>query len=183
MYILGNGSTDNYTLLVFGANVDTLTKNGDYYIEDLEKALENSNPTITLKDDTTISTVDLERIKKSGKKVTFNYYKGKELIYSYIIDGNKVKSTSSIPTGIKFNSSNKKDILRLANYADGLTASLSKTVDLSNGVKIKLYVSDKYKNETSVTRTVIVTDILVNKIELVSDSINSFLLLCPGNLP
>ena len=123
-----------------------VTKKGDYYIEDLEKALENSNPTITLKDDTTISTVDLERIKKSGKKVTFNYYKGKELIYSYIIDGNKAKSTSSIPTGIKFNSSNKKDILRLANYVDGLTASLSKTMDLSNGVKIKLYVGNKYKN-------------------------------------
>lgn len=31
MYVLGNGSTDNYTLLVFGANVGTLTKNGDYY--------------------------------------------------------------------------------------------------------------------------------------------------------
>lgn len=31
MYVLGNGSTDNYTLLVFGANVDTLTKDGDYY--------------------------------------------------------------------------------------------------------------------------------------------------------
>ena len=31
MYVLGNGSTNNYTLLVFGANVDTLTKNGDYY--------------------------------------------------------------------------------------------------------------------------------------------------------
>lgn len=31
MYVLGNGSTDNYTLLVFGANVDTLNKNGDYY--------------------------------------------------------------------------------------------------------------------------------------------------------
>ena len=31
MYVLGNGSTDNYTLLVFGANVDTFTKNGDYY--------------------------------------------------------------------------------------------------------------------------------------------------------
>ena len=31
MYVLGNGSTDNYTLLLFGANVDTLTKNGDYY--------------------------------------------------------------------------------------------------------------------------------------------------------
>ena len=31
MYVLCNCSTDNYTLLVFGANVDTLTKNGDYY--------------------------------------------------------------------------------------------------------------------------------------------------------
>ena len=31
MYVLGNGSTDNYTLLLFGANSDALTKNGDYY--------------------------------------------------------------------------------------------------------------------------------------------------------
>ena len=31
MYVLGNGSTDNYTLLLFGANLDALTKNGDYY--------------------------------------------------------------------------------------------------------------------------------------------------------
>lgn len=31
MYIFGNGSTDSYTLIKFGANVDTYTKAGDYY--------------------------------------------------------------------------------------------------------------------------------------------------------
>ena len=31
MYIFGNGSEDNYTLLLFGANLDVLTKGGDYY--------------------------------------------------------------------------------------------------------------------------------------------------------
>lgn len=31
MYILGNGSEDKYTLLKFGANLDILTKNGEYY--------------------------------------------------------------------------------------------------------------------------------------------------------
>lgn len=31
MYIFGNGSSDKYTLLVFGANLDVLTKSGDYY--------------------------------------------------------------------------------------------------------------------------------------------------------
>jgi len=31
MYILGNGSYDNYTLLKFGANLDTLVKDGDLY--------------------------------------------------------------------------------------------------------------------------------------------------------
>ena len=31
MYILGNGSEDTYTLLKFGANLDVLTKNGQYY--------------------------------------------------------------------------------------------------------------------------------------------------------
>ena len=31
MYIFGNGSSDNYTLLRFGANYDVLTKSGEYY--------------------------------------------------------------------------------------------------------------------------------------------------------
>lgn len=31
MYMLGNGSEDTYTLLKFGANLDVLTKNGQYY--------------------------------------------------------------------------------------------------------------------------------------------------------
>lgn len=31
MYIFGNGSTDSYTLIKFGANIDTYTKAGDYY--------------------------------------------------------------------------------------------------------------------------------------------------------
>lgn len=31
MYIFGDGSEDNYTLLLFGANLDVLTKGGDYY--------------------------------------------------------------------------------------------------------------------------------------------------------
>lgn len=31
MYILGDGSLDNITLLRFGANLDVLTKNGDYF--------------------------------------------------------------------------------------------------------------------------------------------------------
>ena len=31
MYLFGNGSEDSYTLLRFGANLDALTKNGQYY--------------------------------------------------------------------------------------------------------------------------------------------------------
>ena len=31
MYILGNGSEDTYTLIKFGANLDVLTKNGEYF--------------------------------------------------------------------------------------------------------------------------------------------------------
>lgn len=31
MYILGDGSLDNYTLIKFGANLDVLTKNGEYF--------------------------------------------------------------------------------------------------------------------------------------------------------
>lgn len=130
-------------------NIKVTRKDG-YYLEDLDTVLKNNkidDINITIKSDTKITAQDFEKIKSSGKTVKFNYYNDdKKLIYSWIVDGTKLKNTNDLLTTISNDSDNKKDILRLSNYADGLFVGLKQTNNLPSGSKIKLFVGDKYKD-------------------------------------
>lgn len=130
-------------------NIKVTRKDG-YYLEDLDTVLKNNkidDINITIKSDTKITAQDLEKIKSSGKTVKFNYYNDdKSLVYSWIIDGTKLKNTKDLLTTISNDSDNKKDILRLSNYADGLFVGLKQTNNLPTGTKLKLFVGDKYKD-------------------------------------
>ena len=129
-------------------NIKVTRKDG-YYLEDLDSILNNNKITdinITIKIDTIITKEDLEKIKNSKKTVKFNYYNDdKSLAYSWIIDGSKIKTTSNLSTIITNDSDNKKDILKLSNYADGLFVVLKQN-DLPLGTKLKLFVGNKYEN-------------------------------------
>ena len=130
-------------------NIKVTRKDG-YYLEDLDAVLKNNKIdyiNITIKLDTKITSQDLEKIKSSGKTVKFNYYNDdKSLVYSWIVDGTKLKSTNDLLTTISNDSDNKKDILRLSNYADGLFVGLKQMDNLPTGTKLKLFVGDKYKD-------------------------------------
>ena len=137
-----NGSQNKITIKV--------TRKDGYYLEDLDTVLKNNkiaDINITIKSDTKITAQDLEKIKSSGKTVKFNYYNDdKSLVYSWIVDGSKLKNTSDLFTTILNDSDNKKDILRLSNYADGLFVGLKQTSNLPSGTKIKLFIGNKYKD-------------------------------------
>ena len=129
-----------------------VTRKDGYYIEDLDSVLKNdkiNDVNINVGKDTKISSSDIAKIKNSKKTVKLNYYdENKALVYSWIIDGSKInESNSELLTTIVFDSSNKKDILRLSNYADGLFASLNEKNNLSSGTKLKLYVGNKYNDK------------------------------------
>ena len=130
-------------------NVKVTRKDG-YYLDDLESVLKNNKVNdinININADTKLTSSDLQKIKESKKTVKFNYYKeDKSLLYSWIIDGSKINEVNDINTTIKFESENKKDILRLSNYADGLFVGLKQTNNLPTGTKLKLFVGDKYKD-------------------------------------
>ena len=130
-------------------NIKVTRKDG-YYLEDLDSILKsnkNDDINITIKSDTKITAQDLEKIKSSGKIVKFNYYNDdKKLVYSWVVVGSKLKNTSDLITIITNDSENKKDILVLSNYADGLFFGLKQANKLPTGVKIKLFVGNKYKD-------------------------------------
>ena len=130
-------------------NIKVTRKDG-YYLEDLDAVLKNNkidDINITIKSDTKITAQDLEKIKSSGKFVKFNYYNDdKSLLYSWTIDGKKIKGTDEFLTTVMYDSDNKKDILKLSNYADGVFVGLKQKDSLPNGTKIKLYVGNKYED-------------------------------------
>lgn len=134
-------------------NIKVTRKDG-YYLEDLESVLNDSNikdAGIIVNADGKITKDNLEEIKKSKKTLTFNYYdEEKKLIYSWTIDGSKVKNTKDLLTTITFVTDNLEKIGELSNYADGIYLNFSHNGTLPEGTKIKIFVGDKFKNKTKV---------------------------------
>ena len=134
-------------------NVKVTRKDG-YYLDDLEKLLNDNkvkNINIIIESDTKIINKDIEKIKNSKKTVSFSYYNSdKVLMYSWIINGAKIKNTNELVSSVKFDSNNKKDILKLSNYADGMYVSLNNSNKLSGNIKLKVYVGNKYSDNDKV---------------------------------
>lgn len=134
-------------------NIKVTRKDG-YYLDELEKLLNDTkinDINIIINSDTVISSKDIEKIKSSKKTVTFNYYNSdKKLMYSWTIEGSKLKNTSELSTTILYDSENKKDILRLSNYADGLYINFKEVNKLSGGIKVKIFVGNKYLDNEKV---------------------------------
>ena len=127
-----------------------ITRKDGYYLEDLNELLEDkelNNIQIIIDDDTKITTEILDNIKESKKTVNFDYYDdNKKLLYSWIIDGEKIKDSKEFLTTISYTSEYIKEISKLSNYADGLYINFKHTGVLPEGIRIKLYVGDKFKN-------------------------------------
>ncbi len=126
-----------------------VTRKSEYTLDDLNTLLNDSNNkeiNIIIDSDTVITSGDISRIKDSKKKVHFNYYEDKNLIYSWIVDGAKVEETNKILTTISYVSDDVKNISKLSNYADGLYANLKNREELPKGTIIKLYVGNKFED-------------------------------------
>lgn len=125
-----------------------------FYLEDLNnilKDVKDENIDIIIKEDSLLTKDKLETIKNSKKKVTLNFYnEDKKLIYSWIIDGKLIKDTSDFMTKITFESANTDAISNLANYADGMYINIHQDGKLPKGIKLKLFVGQKYKNDSLV---------------------------------
>lgn len=134
-------------------NIKVTRKDG-YYLEDLDSVLNNAevkDTDIIINADSKISKEDISKIKDSGKTIRLNYFdENKKLIYSWTIDGKNIKDTNELITTISYTTENIKEIYKLSNYADGLYINFSHNGNLPKGTKIKLYVGDKFENESIV---------------------------------
>ena len=131
-----------------------VTRKDGYYLEDLDAVLKNEklqDADIIISADSKITKDQLNQIKNSKKTLRFNYYdESKNLIYSWTINGKEIKDDKEFTTSITFATENVKEIYKLSNYADGLYVNFKHTGDLPKGTKIKLYVGDKFEDESIV---------------------------------
>ena len=127
-----------------------ITRKDAYYLEDLDEALKDTtikSVDIVIKQNSKLISEYLNKIKESGRTVNFNYIDGnKRLIYSWIVDGSKIKKTKDFLTTVVFTSKNKKEINNLVNYAEGINISVSEKNEIPKGTKLRIYVGDKYSN-------------------------------------
>lgn len=131
-----------------------ITRKDGYYLEDLDSVLKNDkiqDADIIINANSKITKEQLEQIKTSSKTLRFNYFnEDKKLLYSWTINGKQIKDTNEVVTTIDFTAENIKEIYKASNYADGLYINFKHNGDLPNGTKIKLYVGDKFENESVV---------------------------------
>ncbi len=134
-------------------NIKVTRKDG-YYLDDLDSVLNNEkieDINIIINADSKITESQLEKIKNSKKTVKFNYFdENKKLIYSWIINGKEIDDTKELTTTITFTTENKNEIYKLSNYADGLYINFKHDGILPAGTKIKLYVGDKFEDDSIV---------------------------------
>ena len=151
-----------------------VTRKDGYYLEDLESLLKQQDLKdidIIINTDTKISKENISKIKENKKSIRFNYYdENKKILYSWSIDGNKIRESEEFITTINYNKEKVEEIYELSNFADGLYVNFKHNGKLPSGTKIKLYVGDKFKNDDIVS--VHRYNEQDNKLEFIKDNLN-----------
>ena len=123
-------------------------------IKELESVLEKTTAKeviVEIKDDNTVlDSKTLTVIKNSKKQFVINHYVDNMIRYSWTINGNNIGDIKTIETYIKFTSNNKEAIDKLTGYSDSIYLNFGHEGKLPKGTKVKIYVGDKYQDETMV---------------------------------
>ena len=134
-------------------NIKVTRKDG-YYLDDLDSILKSNkiqDADIIINNDSKISKEDINKIKESKKILRLNYYDdNKKLLYSWSINGKEIKESKEFSTLINFTADNIEEIYKISNYADGIYINFKHDGTLPTGTKVKLYVGEKFANESIV---------------------------------
>ena len=134
-----NGNKKTYEIAV-------TRKDDKYFLEDIDDALLNDSPvSIILNSGDLISKEIVDKIIESKKTVYFNVYNDNKIIYSWIIDGNKVTESEDIYTELVFEPKEKDEFGKKTNYADGLYVKVLNN-KFGAGISTRIYVGDKYED-------------------------------------
>jgi len=149
-----NVTAENGSIKTYLINVTRKSDSPTTTLNDLEKVLEKTTSNEIIieikKDNTTLNKQVLETIKNSNKNYIINGYSNNKIKYTWSINSSNIGNIDSIETFINFTTDKKEDISKLTNYSDSIYLNFAHEGDLPKDTKIKIYVGDKYQNDSIV---------------------------------
>ena len=136
------GNTCTYVVKVVRKEFNTLSD-----VNDILKTDKDSEIRVTEKDKLSKDLID--KIIKEKKKITLVRMAddNKTVLYSFILDGSKIKSVKEFNPNVVSDIESNTDMEIALNYADGIYLDFSKCVDVPKGVIVRYYVGDKYDDD------------------------------------
>ena len=136
------GNTCTYVVKVVRKEFNTLSD-----VNDILKTDKDSEIRVTEKNKLSKDLID--KIIKEKKKITLVRMAddNKTVLYSFILDGSKIKSVKEFNPNVVSDIESNTDMEIALNYADGIYLDFSKCVDVPKGVIVRYYVGDKYDDD------------------------------------
>ena len=135
------GNAVTYTVKIVRKEFNTLA--------DLNELLKlKKNVEIRISDTDKLTKAQLDQISDSNNKITLVRMSddNKTILYSFILDGSKIKSVNEFNPNITKVVENNSDMEEALNYADGIYLDFSQCGDIPKGIILKYFVGDKYKD-------------------------------------
>lgn len=138
------GNTTTYTVKIIRKEYNTLS--------DLDELLKlNKDVEIRITDNDKLIKAQLDKIAEGKNKVTLSKVNEEnKILYSFILDGSKLKSVKEFNPNITKVVENNSDMEEALNYADGIYLDFSNCGDIPKGIVLRYYVGDKYNDDDKV---------------------------------
>ena len=139
------GNTTTYTVKIVRKEYNTISD-----FDELMKL--NKDVEIKITDKAKLSKEQIDKIIKNKKKVILTKFDSetKKILYSFVLDGNKIKSSGEFNPNISAVVEELDDMEEAFNYAAGIYLDFTNCGDIPKGIVLKYFVGDKYKDNDKV---------------------------------
>lgn len=138
-----NGTSTTYKLIVTRKEYNSL--------KDLDEVLKQKKDIeIRVFENDKLSKGDLEKIIDSKKMVSLKFMSSDKVLYTWILDGKKIKRVNSFNPIISTKIDNNDEMEEALNYPDGIYLNFIDCKDIPKGAILKYFVGDKYSDKDKI---------------------------------
>ena len=166
-----NGKSNTYVLNITRNKTRTVIENNEEAIIDKVNDESDTNDlyvTVDSNEEKIISSSILDALKNTKRALTYEVIKNSGIVYSVLIDGNKIKNTNDFNYQITFISEYEEEIYELINNSKYVPIKFKGEDGLPGSIHLNIYVGDKSIKDLKKVNLYKYSD---NKLELVTKDI------------
>lgn len=138
-----NGTNTTHKLIVTRKEYNSL--------KDLDEVLkQDKDLEIRVFENDKLSKADLDKIISSKKSISLKVMSSDKVLYTWILDGKKIKNVNSFNPIISTKIDNNDVMEEALNYPDGIYLNFVDCGDIPKGALLKYFVGDKYSDKDKI---------------------------------